>query len=121
MPSDPIVEALERALEANNTPELRVDLAKHLRKLGQPERAMHHYEKALLLDPGYRPALEGAIECARAMGRPEVEARHRVALQALGRSTHPVQRTSGVPEAFFAEEQGLGELEAVGTTLPHEE
>lgn len=121
MQMDPITQALEAALEANNNPELHVDLATHLRRQDDLDRAMHHYEQALLLDPGYRPALEGAIECARVMGHPELESRFRVALQALGGNTHPVQRTSGMPEGFFAEQQGLSDIHAAASTPAAEE
>lgn len=86
---DPVLDALLVALEAEDGPELRVAVGRHLLEAGKPADALSHLQVALTQRPADPAVLEAAASAAERAGQPEVAAGYRTVLAALSGTATP--------------------------------
>jgi SpoVK/Ycf46/Vps4 family AAA+-type ATPase len=95
---DPVLGALLAALAAEDRPELRAAIGRHLLETGAPNDALLHLQTALTQRPADPVILEQAARAAEQAGENELAAGYRTVLDALGGTTEAAT-TSPVPSA----------------------
>ncbi len=86
---DPVLAALVAALEANDHPDLRIAVARHLLTADRPAEALGHAQQALATRPADLDALGVAVEAAESGGQTEAAAGYRQLLTGLGGQAKP--------------------------------
>ena len=94
MTVDPVVLALQAAIKANDSVELRNALGKHLLSTGYPQQAFNHFEKGLILSPTNIDTLQGVIQAASESGQTEKATTYQLVLSSLTPSKKiPITKT----------------------------
>ena len=89
MTSDPVLTALQAALDARPDPALHLAIGDRLLALAEPARALQSYAAVLAEDPTHVAALTGAAKAAEGSGQPDKARSYQRILAALGAAPPP--------------------------------